>query len=189
MPVADRVAFGALPSINRDLQMILRVLGPMTVPIMGECKLDFVGRTDLIEQMLQVGHPNWFDPIAQYGGTLLESFIDHLPPRGTIDEQALAKLHRLMTGTTSLALARPLFERLYTTLSDTTYDATKVQTVPWQTQHIHRLYDTLSSHLPLAHVRTITAFYLGKDIDHAWWTAESRVVLPASEATSGGGRS
>lgn len=70
---ADRIAFGKSPTIDRDLQTIMRVLGPMLVPIMGECKLDFVGRTDLIEQILRVGHPNWFDPISDYCGALLSS--------------------------------------------------------------------------------------------------------------------
>jgi len=161
----------------------MRVLGPMLVPIMGECKLDFVGRTDLIEQILRVGHPNWFDPIVDYGGTLLSSFIDYLPTRGTIDEAALARLQRLMQGTTSLALARPLFERLYnTTLSDTSYDVKEFEAAAWTATHIHRLYDVLCTHLPLAHVRTIKAFYLAKDKDYAWWNTENRVVLPENDA-------
>jgi hypothetical protein len=192
---AERRGFGGSPTISDDLKTVVRVLGGMTVPIMAQAGVDFAGRGDLIELILQVGMPHWFDGLDIYGGSLLSTFLDHLPARDKLDDAALKKLQRLMRGTNSLALARPLFERIYVPVSDTTYNAAKLRTAPWKADQIHRLYDVLSKHLPVAHVRAINAFYLGRDrkdgtqwktLTYGWWTHSGNVVLPEKSAKTGG---
>lgn len=194
---AEKRAFGASSTINRELVAIARVMKGATVHIMAEAGVDFTGRDSLIEYMLEIGMPHWFDGISQYGGKLLTSFLDHLPPRDRIEGKALAKLDRLIRGMNSMPILRPMFERIYVPLSDTSYNPRKVRTTAWQAEHVHRLYNALSTHLPMAHVRTVRSFHLGteenkggewKTLKYAWWSSAGYVVLPAVEADKGGGR-
>lgn len=193
---AEKRAFGASSTIDRELVSIARVMKGATVHIMAEAGVDFTNRDSLIEYMLEIGMPHWFDGISQYGGKLLSSFLDHLHPRDRIEGKALAKLDRMIRGMNSLPILRPMFERIYVPLADTSYNPQKVRTTAWQAEHIHRLYNVLSTHLPVAHVRTVRSFHLGsevndggwKPLDYAWWNSAGYVVLPSKEATDGGGR-
>jgi hypothetical protein len=196
---AEKQEFGKSTSINRELQTIARVTGPLTIHVMAEAGLDFAGRSDLIDYMLQVGFPHWFDGIDEVGGTLMSTFLANLPARDALNDKALAKLDRIIGGMNSVALLKPLFERVYVPLSDASYDTTTLRTAPWQADAIHRLYKTLRAHLPVAHVRAVRSFHLGREkkkdgewkkLTYAWWNSNGYVVLPEQEATAedGGGR-
>jgi hypothetical protein len=196
---AEKQEFGKSTSINRELQTIARVTGPLTIHVMAEAGLDFTGRSDLIDYMLQVGFPHWFDGIDEVGGTLMSTFLANLPARDALDDKALAKLDRIIGGMNSVALLKPLFERIYVPLSDVSYDPATLRTAPWQADAIHRLYKMLRTHLPTAHVRAVRSFHLGREkkeggewkkVRNAWWNSNGYVVLTEKSATAedGGGR-
>jgi hypothetical protein len=185
--IADRREYGDSGVMSDDLLTIVRVIGGSTVAIMADGGIDFTNRHHVIEEMLALGTPNWFDALELHPA-LLPSFIADLPARDKLDAAAIKKLQRLIRFTTSLAVARPVFERLYAPLDDTTYDATSLRTRAWNAHDVHHLYETIDANLPLAHVRGITAFHIGtqemkkgvwKDLNYGWWTGSGRVVLPS----------
>lgn len=196
---AEKKQFGQSSTINRELVAIARVTGPLTMHIMAEAGLDFTGRADLIDYMLKIGFPHWFDNLDEVGGTLMATFLANLPQRDALDDKALAKLDRIINGMNSIAILKPLFERVYVPLSDASYNTKKLRTAPWFTEAIHRLYKVLREHLPTAHVRTIKSFHLGREkkeagewkkVTNAWWNSGGYVVLPEknAKAEDGGGR-
>lgn len=189
----DKHKFGKSPQINRDLQQIARVAGPLTIHVMAEAGLDFTGRTDLIDYMLKIGFPHWFDLLAEVGGTLMASFMAYLPARDALDDKALAKLDRIILDVSNPSMLKPLFERVYVPLSDASYDPTQMKAAPWHVDQIHRLYRVLRAHLPVAHVRAVRSFHIAtekfvdnkwKKVGYAWWTSTGYVALPEKSSNT-----
>jgi hypothetical protein len=124
--------------------------------------------------------------------SLWDSFIKSSPKH-----EELTKAQRdALGGFVGPGHARAVFEKVYPTLQDATYNATFLKTTKWGDDDIQRLYHAFDG-LPIAHVQASSGgFFLGtqenldgkgfKNLGFAWQDG-NKMVLPKSSSKADGG--
>ena len=133
----------------------------------------------------------WMADMATYG--LWDSFVTSSPKHEELTKPQRDALGGFVSG----AKARPVFEKVYPKLHDTTYAATYLKSTKWGDADIQRLYHAFDG-LPVAHVQASAGgFFLGTDenlsgkgfqpLGFAWQQGDKMVLPKASSNASGGG--
>lgn len=194
----ERSSLRSHSTFNDRMLQALQVMGTDGLAIMKDVGANFGVDRRFGAHILDQGNPGtWVQPMKDNG--LFDSFLSAEPRRQNLSDEQAGKLKPILDGASGMAEGRPIFEKAYPALQDTTYDSAKLQTVAWQIDWTQRLYELLSQYLPVAHVQTIRdGFYMGSQVmkngswqtlTYAWYNSGGRCVLPensASSATEGG---
>jgi hypothetical protein len=191
---AARIRWSEGATIERELQQIKRVLGTYLLQIMHDAGLTFAARPALLREIIadKSAANNWLAGLARHVA-LWNDFLETLPDRDAMTEAEGKQIGKIILTHDDLGVVKKLFGYVYAPLSDSAYDPDIVRTRPWKLEWIHRLYNTISSHLPLQHVRTVKDFAIGyeekertattwKPLDYAWWSGSRHVILNESSA-------
>lgn len=74
----DHASYAAFNGLDTDLLLMVDVIDTQTIGVMQELGVSFAGRPRLAQRVLEAPHNQWVDDLSRVGGSMWQSFAEHL---------------------------------------------------------------------------------------------------------------